>query len=280
MTIAELHGKLAPERPNGVHEQLEDLLTSDVFGTMKYAGWEHGFLDWLLQAEPAPVEPAPPPISTYLAAGRISYVDYAFWPTLKNKREPDVALLFRIEERYPVVVLVEAKYMSGTSDWEGEEDADPWALTGNQIADQVRGLHQMAAEEVLTWFESTPTWQEMNRRQGIQKIHLFLTMHTRMPARQYELSQQKLPTPWPVPAYWLSWTSLPEMLQSHLDQSDRHLAALIGDLHKLLRRKRLVPFRGFSLKPWQRASNESSFWQETWWSFGPPKLGPYERFWT
>ena len=46
MTIAELHGKLSPERPQGVNERMEDLLTSDVFGTMKYAGWENGFIDW------------------------------------------------------------------------------------------------------------------------------------------------------------------------------------------------------------------------------------------
>ncbi len=37
MTIAELHGKLAPGRPAG-YEYMEDLLTSDVFGTMRYAG--------------------------------------------------------------------------------------------------------------------------------------------------------------------------------------------------------------------------------------------------
>ena len=47
MTIAELHGKLSPNRPNGCNDRMEDLLTSDVFSTMKYAGWQCGFLDWL-----------------------------------------------------------------------------------------------------------------------------------------------------------------------------------------------------------------------------------------
>ena len=47
MTIAELHGKLSPDRPDRCNDRMEDLLLSDVFGTMKYAGWENGFLDWL-----------------------------------------------------------------------------------------------------------------------------------------------------------------------------------------------------------------------------------------
>jgi len=51
MTIAELHGKLNPERPAGAHERMEDLLTSDVFGTMKYVGWQYGFMNWLRSAQ-------------------------------------------------------------------------------------------------------------------------------------------------------------------------------------------------------------------------------------
>jgi hypothetical protein len=47
MTIAELHGKLAEGRTTG-YEYMEDLLTSDIFGTMRYARWECGFAGWRL----------------------------------------------------------------------------------------------------------------------------------------------------------------------------------------------------------------------------------------
>jgi hypothetical protein len=279
MTIAELHGKLAPDRPNGVHERTEDLLTSDVFGTMKYAGWEYGFLDWLLQAQPAPIEPTPPPISTYLAANRIKYADYAFWPTLSNNREPDVALLLGFEGAGPVLILVEAKYYSGTSDWEGEQEDDPYALTGNQIVDQVRGLKQMTAQGLASWFKSAPAVRDLSVSHRIQRLHLFVTIHTALPIQDYELSKRKLGPYWPIPAYWLSWTSLANFLEGHVDQSDRRLAELIGDLHELLHRKGLVPFKGFTMEPWEGTSSTSSFWKDNWWSFIPLVLGAYRPFW-
>jgi hypothetical protein len=279
MTIAELHGKLAPDRPSGVHERIEDLLTSDVFGTMKYAGWEYGFLDWLLQAQPAPIAPVPPPISTYLAADGVKYVDYAFWPTLSNNREPDVALLFGFEEAEPVLILVETKYFSGTSDWEGDEDSNPYGITGNQIADQVRGLKQMTAQDLASWFKSAPALRDLSASHRIQRLHLFVTMHTVLPRQDYELSKRKLGPHWPIPAHWLSWTSLAGCLRDNLHQSDWRLAELIGDLYRLLRRKGLVPFKGFTMEPWEGTSSTSSFWRENWWSFTPLALGAYRSFW-
>ena len=40
MTIAELHGKISPHRSQVLHDRVEDLLTSDIFGSMKYARWQ------------------------------------------------------------------------------------------------------------------------------------------------------------------------------------------------------------------------------------------------
>jgi hypothetical protein len=97
MTIAELHGKLAEGRTTG-YEYMEDLLTSNLFGTMRYAGWECGFLDWLLRAEPAPVEPHPPPIASVLPGSGLVDIQYRFWPRLTNGREPDLALLMLCED--------------------------------------------------------------------------------------------------------------------------------------------------------------------------------------
>ena len=279
MTIAELHGKLAPDRPSGVHERMEDLLTSDVFSAMKYAGWEHGFLDWLLEAEPAPVEPSAPPIGVYFSQAKITDVQYSFWPKLKNNREPDVALLFCFDSQDLLLVLVEAKYLSGTRDWEGDEEINPFGLTGNQIADQVQGFKDMGREEFLNWFQSSKAIRQSEANGKFQKIHLFITMHSVLPVHDYEYSMQHLGASWPIHSYWLSWISLAGSLRVNLDQTSTGLASLITDLYALLQRKGLVPFRGFRMHPWGIYQQNPSFWLESWWASEPVDLYEYSTFW-
>jgi hypothetical protein len=276
MTIAELHGKLAPD---SAHERMEDLLTSDVFGTMKYAGWEYGFLDWLLKAEPAPIEPVPPPISTWFSLDTIIDVEFSFWPKLKNGREPDLALLFQFDTEDPLLVLIEAKYFSGTSDWEEADSVVATELTGNQIADQVLGLRSMSEKECLEWFQSSTNVGEPAAPRGLRRIHLFVTMHTNLPTYSYELSTRKLVGPWPIPAYWLPWTSLAECLEKYLPHPDKGRAALLDDLCKLLGRKELTPFHGFNMDPLQLDNATPSFWREQWWSFPPVPFNAYQTFW-
>lgn len=279
MTIAELHGKLSADRPDGVHERMEDLLTSDVFGTMKYAGWEHGFLDWLLKSEPAPVDPQPPPIEDLLYQGNITSVEYSFWPKLRNKCEPDLALLFCFGSGDFLLILLEAKYFSGTSDRESNEKSDPFGRTGNQIADQVRGVSDMTKQELLNWFQASADIRQSDGKFKFQKIHLFITMHSILPVYDYEYSTQHLGGSWPIHSYWLSWISLAESLKVHLDQTSPGLASLITDLYALLRRKGLVPFRGFRMYPWDIYQQNPSFWFESWWASEPLQLNKYLSFW-
>lgn len=72
MTIAELHGKLSSSSPESITDRMEDLLTSDVFGTMKYAGVDCGFLDWLHTAVPMPFVTGLPPISDQIPADNLN----------------------------------------------------------------------------------------------------------------------------------------------------------------------------------------------------------------
>lgn len=284
MTIAELRGKLSPDRPGGVNEYMEDLLTSDVFGTMKYAGWEHGFLDWLLRAESPPIEPAPPSIRAYLCPKDITGVAYSFWPRLKGGREADVALLFSRREAAPLVILIETKLYSGTSDGEVDQARSPTVLTGNQIADEIRCLCEMTPRACLAWFTSGALAQSRLSATGVQRIHLFVTRHTSLPVTDYDAATSALGALWPLPSYWLSWTSLAGCLQEHLVQSDERLASLLCDLSSLLSYKRLVPFRGFDTTPWLPSAQESSFWHAPsvarWWSGSPLSLATYAPFWS
>jgi hypothetical protein len=287
MSIAELGGKLAPDRPYGCHDRMEDLLTSDVFGTMRYAGWSCGFLDWLREAKPAPVQAQPEPvlelavksIDQILPSSGILAVHHAFWPSLPNRREADLALLFHIEAGVSVLVLIEVKYLSGTSDFDIPDEGDELERTGNQIADQISGLSKLSPDDVCQWFklDKAPMLTE--------RVHLFITKDSLLPISVYSLARYNLarsslpPRLWPVNAYWLSWTSLARHLEPHKYDLDAGRAALIQDLYNLLIRKELVPYHGFELKPCNRLSIDPAFWQDIWWRFAPIGIASLSTFW-
>src|ERR1017187_10050323 len=90
MSIAELHGKLSPGDPQGAHDGMEDLLTSDVFGTMLYAGWQPAFARWLAQAQFVPGCDPSTCIADFLPSDNGADIAYSVWPRLPNNREPDV----------------------------------------------------------------------------------------------------------------------------------------------------------------------------------------------
>ena len=265
MTIAELHGKLTEGRAGG-YEYMEDLLTSDVFGTMRYAGWECGFLDWLLRAKAAPVDPFPPPIETMLRPSALLGVEVCFWPRLVNGREPDLALQLLYDSGPALLVLVEAKYLSGMSDYESDAPEGEDVLTGDQILDQVWGMERMSPHELLEWFEEDAV--SPDEPTELRKMHLLVTAHPTLPADVYKRSVSKRHRPWP-PCYWLSWVSLADCLEPYLGQLQGGTKALVEDLYHLLNKKGLDRFKGFHLAAWRPAATAPSFWREQWWSQAP-----------
>jgi hypothetical protein len=274
MTLAELHGKLSPENADACHDRLEDLLTSDVFGTMRYAGGSLGFLDWLHTAEPPPFSAAEtPPMRDLLPGSEFQAVSFAFWPKLANARELDVALFIDYTTGSPVLVLVEAKYLSGTSDFAAPESGDDYGRTGNQLADQILGLVGLRPTDVQAWFGLPAPPLEFRR------AHLFVTAHTLLPVPDYDAAFARLGRRWPVPAYWLSWTSLARHLELHRHHQDPGRAALIEDLIRLLERKGLVPYRGLGLEPCAAFAVLPRFWRDAWFKLAPVALTVGPEFW-
>ncbi len=51
-----------------------------------------------------------------------------------------------------MLIVVEIKYLSGTSDWNNDQKAGNLDLTGRQLADKVRGLHDMSTSILMRWF--------------------------------------------------------------------------------------------------------------------------------
>lgn len=117
MLEAQLHGKLSVEQ-----ERLEDLLTSNVFGSIKYVPFEKGLIPLLRNVEN---EKGDFPLKDI---GSIVDVKYEFWPQLSEddcKRcEPDVLITITHELGKKTIILVEAKYLSGKSS-EATDEEEP-----------------------------------------------------------------------------------------------------------------------------------------------------------
>jgi len=252
MTIAELHGKLNPERPAGVYERMEDLLTSDVFGTMKYVGWHYGFMNWLRAA-------TSPDGKSYAsdvlpADDNIEHVHFEFWPLLRNNREPDLLIRIKPLSGAIIQVMIEAKYFSGASDIAiAIEDTTP-DRSGNQIADQVNCF---------------PNPQD----EFMQNAHIYITADDSCPLTTYDRAAEHIIRE-EVPLFWLNWQSLKVYLQD-LPMEDIGRQEMISDLIKLLVRKDLIPFHGFKAIPkssWTLSVGQS-FWQDkSWWRATLPCL--------
>jgi len=261
MTIAELHGKLSPHRPNGCNDRMEDLLTSDVFSTMKYAGWQCGFLDWLKSSID--------PIDKNLSASSFISEDYSikkicyhFWPKLINGREPDLLLEIACKDGEIDLIMIEAKYLSGPSDCELRSDEEA-LITGNQIADQINGFPDV--------------WKQKSVR---SKIHIYLTSHFICPKDVYleALPHIKKKN---VKYYWLNWQSLEPFMVSTRFMPDEGKKYMLTDLCQLLKRKKLINFAGFQCKEFDFCSNipANGFWRGKWWDPELPSFPKNTNFW-
>jgi len=254
MTIAELHGKLSPHRLNGCHDRMEDLLTSDVFGTMKYAGWQSGFMEWLRSA----IHPFDGSTASMILPkdDDIERLHYAFWPTLVNGREPDLLIGVECADGRIIQVMVEAKYLSGASDVALQDTEITCYYSGNQIADQVNNFPK-----------ALPDW---SNKPIAACIHMYVTAHYSCPTDIYENAKTFIEKS-DIPLFWVNWQSLPAFLIVAREKSVTDgTRALLSDLLGLLRRKGLVPFAAYND---QTNSNFShlvgrSFWSPSkadWW---------------
>ncbi|KYF78548.1 hypothetical protein BE20_25165 [Sorangium cellulosum] len=213
MLLAQLHGKLTRSE-----EDLEDLLTSHVFGALKYSGRLdvlHRFLTGaLLQRDPG----------THLALGEIAVCTYRFWPWLCTGDgvgcEPDLVLELQHPGGTGTLVAIEAKYKHGKSrlPTPGGHD-DP---VNDQLAREWLCVHDEA------------------RRGGYARAHLvYLTADLVMPRAALDEADDELRRKGRPGAElaWLSWRRLTRLL-------DTALEPILVDLAALLRRAALTFFEG------------------------------------
>lgn len=226
MLAAQLRGKLTRKE-----EDLEDLLTSNVFGSIKYTPNEKGLIPLLSAAEDENG------LNPLIRLPNISDVTYEFWPYLNdrkgNAREPDVLIHITHETKQRTIILVEAKYQSGKS-----SEADE----GSRINDQ------LASE-----------WDILITKETDAKPYLlYITADFSYPNKdiedaQYEFAKKRNGK---LDIVWISWRKLPTVLNDN--------EPMLKDLIEVLRKQGLTFFEGIEIPsidriPWTFQKNTLNF---------------------
>jgi len=228
MTIAEIHGKISDTGTN-LSERMEDLLTSDIFGCMRYLPPEKVLLPFLHTARSLHG-------NVFTILDRIIKVHYSFWPWLKLVGcipcEPDVVLGLETDERTVHLVSVEAKYYSGLSS-EEDERLEP----NDQLARELDNLDIVSPLD-LGWKPELGI---------VSRTLLFVTQDMGIPRRlvAQSLAEYKRKRNRDGDIFWASWRFLPSILEQNLKkESSPGNIAILEDTLRLLFRKELTIFRG------------------------------------
>lgn len=214
MLAAQLHSKLSR-----AEEDLEDLLTSNVFGVLKYADDAELVRALLESVRFEPPCSFPPAFFAYAIE---------FWPTLAEESgsscEPDV--LLRLSGSEVGLVAIEAKFRSGKSSMATTEGP-----LGDQLAREWAALVRHGAE------------------QGIPPQRLavvYLTAGFAFPeaeiAEATDEIEAKLRSGASARIGWTSWTALAALIEKRNEP-------ILVDLHAVLKRLGLTRFAGCPRPP-------------------------------
>jgi len=226
--VAEIHGKIS-ETGTNLSERMEDLLTSDIFGCMRYLPAQKALIPLLQTARSLHG-------NILTIRGEVIRVRYSFWPWLKLANripcEPDVVLGLETEENQVHLVLIEAKYYSGLSS-EEDERAEP----NDQLARELDNLDVLSC--------ATLGWE--THLEIVSRALLFVTQDMGIPhgllaksLAEYARKRNK-----DGDIFWASWRFLPPILERNLEkESVPENRAVMADMLALLLRKGLIMFGG------------------------------------
>ena len=211
---------------------MEDILTSNVFGLLKYVRHEEGILNYLSLAED---EDGKRPLDYFSVLREVPHtsVEYQFWPWWEEANcygcEPDVVIKLKIPAKQDLIILVEAKYLSGKSS-EADESYD---TPTDQLAREWDNLRVKA------------------NKSDEYPVLVYLTAHYAYPIRDIndaisEFLEKRPDGARPV-IYWLSWRHLHTVC-------DSSPLPILNDIKLLLDRMGLTFFDGIALDyvniPW------------------------------
>lgn len=229
--IAEIYGKLSSTGSN-LSDRLEDQLTGDTFGALRYIAPEFGIIPVLTT-------------SYFLAEnGKRQHLDLTaptalqvrFWPWLIEV-EPDLLLELMEAAAKPCAIIIEVKYGSGLSSDDSQNLSETKTLScseGTDTTNQQRDDLAPSRNQLIRQMRSLAKAYPNHRRilVYLTKDILFpqdLFCRVRMRASEDGLAHTEL--------YWLSWHDVPGSLEAkYLSLSPRD-KIVVDDLLALFRRK-------------------------------------------
>ena len=219
MLMALLKGKLSREQEN-----MEDILTSNVFGLLGYLPAERGLLPFLACAENQSGER---PLAC-LAKPTIpadQQVSYEFWPWMEATDcfgcEPDVLLRIPRSGDNRLLVLVEAKYLSGKSSEASDEYSKPTDQLAREWDNLVRVAERESSEPVLIYLTADMAYPTVDIMPSVE---------------EYEAKRPDAARP---TILWLTWRRIADVFGSTEER-------ILQDLVLLVKRLNLTAFEGFS----------------------------------
>jgi len=229
MIQAELNGKL-PEVENS-----EDVLTSSVFGLLRYLPPQKGIFRILEQTKD--YSSRRNPLIVNLKAKNINLsqydeVNYYFWEYSSKHGEPDLILIIRSSEKkiVPLMLCIEVKYLSEKSR-AGEYD---------QLMDYCLSLENAASrktfsEEGIAEFE------------GVFAGVVYLTYFSQYAAVQESLKEigKRGLKNYESKLYELRWNDITRALKG-IESGGKYEQKIVNDLVELMKKKNFVDFEGFS----------------------------------
>jgi len=272
MTIAEIHGKLRP------YESMEDLLTSDVFGTFKYCSPQEGLVPFLEQAESF-VDGSKSDLD-FLKD--VESAEYFFWPRSKSShwREPDVIIILTLQNKENVAINIEAKYFSGKHNIEIDDTAE----YDKESVDEAEGNKYHAGEQLVDQFLALKGkyYYNGNLRQGIEaalnscnKFYLFyVTSHYLLPDQDVQETRDTARDNDIKYFYWLNWAQAWKICRSVKNENGT-INIILNDLRQLLERKRLIELALWKGIEYIFLTSETHyFWmeQKVFWQINTPQF--------
>lgn len=274
MIFAELQGKLG-QNHSRAHERAEDVLTSTVFGLLRYLPLEAWLVPLLSRVRTDPEFVVSP---DWLDATGIVRCDMRLWQRRSPFGEPDVAMrLFDAEGRLRHLLIIEVKLYSpksGSAHWVEPTEAE---LGNEDEASELEGIDQdqlarywlYTCSELQRLRASHPT----DPTDGPTASLIYLTAHVTAPAEELKVSKaaatKQQAADRPIRLAWLSWF---DVWQVAYDASQRGQGPLAArDIERLLTHKGFRRFVGFEgaetpQPAWHQAT--ARFWQRRgWFSF-------------
>jgi hypothetical protein len=239
-----LRGKLSEQQEN-----LEDILTSTVFGLLQYIPIQIGLLKFISCAVPFRT------LITKPLPQFASKVKYEFWPWLQNDdcygAEPDV--LIRVTDNVGIehLILVEAKFHSGKSSTAESTNHIPT----DQLAKEWDNLVRQSESE-----DAIPHLIYLTADYGVPVDALEDS------AKEFQSKRPEKNSQYPFECYWLSWRHLAVAFKGASDP-------MLRDLIDLTRRYGFAFFDGITPIVAKHIEWKFSLPQDlatkTYFSFGP-----------